>query len=306
MFNCPNCDYSNDSLNSLRIHASKSHKISSEELYLNVYDKTKPLCLCGCGNNTKFKNLFEGYNDYVLGHASRIKNNWGHNEKAQEKSQEKRREMWKNGEIKHWCEGLTIEDPRIQNLMKKVNTPERAKKISKSLKGVPKSEIHKEKIKSNMQKYWSSEINRSFQSERQAICVMNGMLTKATKVYGYYENPTKSKKPKVYYRSNFELNAIKYFEENDSILSYEIEPLRISYDYDGKIRNYILDFAVEKNDGNKVLIEIKPSCYTNYKKYKVNEAKFEAAKKFALENGYEFEIWTEKTHSFLSNSNKKS
>jgi hypothetical protein len=301
MFQCPVCDYSHESLNSLRIHASKSHKLPSEELYLLVVGNgQKPTCKCGCGEHTKFKNLFDGYNDYLLGHAARVSNNWGHNEKALEKSQEKRREMWKNGEIKPWCKGLTKEDPKIKDMLERMNTPERARKISKALKGRPKSEEHRAKIRSNMQTFWSDETNRSKQSERQADCILNGMLTKATRVYGHYEGAKKSIGRDPYYRSNFELNAIKHFESNESVISYEIEPVRIDYDFDGRKRHYVMDFIVEWNDGSRTMIEIKPHCYTNYDRYRVNGAKFEAARNLASEMGYAFEVWTEKTHPFLS------
>lgn len=203
--------------------------------------------------------------------------------------------MWDNGEIKAWCSGLTKEDPRVAEIIKKMNTPERAKKISEALSGKQKSEDHKQKIAVLMKDYWSKEENRSRQSKRQAECVKNGMLTKATRVHGYLENPKKSVK-KVYYRSLFELNAFLHMEASNEIVSYVVEPYRIEYEFEGKIRNYVIDCEVEYKDGRKVLIEFKPSCYLGYTK---NEAKFEAARSFASGRGLEFEIWTEKSHSFL-------
>ena len=211
MFKCPECEYQHENLNSLRIHASKMHKISSEDLYLSVVlGGDKPTCICGCGEFTKFNGLIAGYSEYRQGHVARIINNWGHNEKAQEKSQNTRREMWKNGEIKAWCKGLTKEDPRIQAIIQKMNTPERAQKLSKALTGVPKSQSHRAKIRQNMRDYWSKEENKSKQSKRQSESIMNGMLTKVTRVHGYYEDAKKSSKLPVYYRSNFELNAIEF------------------------------------------------------------------------------------------------
>lgn len=151
-----------------------------------------------------------------------------------------------------------------------------------------------------MRKFWSIEENRSKQSKRQADCVLNSMITRASKVHGYYVNVKKSVRTDLYYRSNFELNAIDHFESNESIISYEFEPMRIDYDFDGHKKHYVLDFLVKWKDGSKTMIEIKPHCYTNYERYRVNGAKFEAAEDLAEKMGCSFEVWTEKTHPFLS------
>lgn len=297
MLKCPNCDFQVETINSLRIHASKKHGMGSEDLYVSVVlEGSKPACKCGCGESVKFHGLSKGYSEYAWGHGARINNNWGNNITAREKSIETRREMWKNGEIKGWCTGLTKEDPRIAAIIQKMNTPERAQKISDALTGRSKSESHKDKIAQNMKSYWSNEENRAKQSQRQAECVKSGMLTKATRVHGYYENPTKSSKH-VYYRSMFELNAVLFMEADDSISSYTMEPLTIEYNFDGKIRHYVVDCLIEYSDGRKILIEFKPNCHLLDPK---NVAKFEAASTFAFNKGMSFEVWTEKTHPFLS------
>lgn len=297
MLKCPKCDYQIDNINSLRIHAAKQHKISSKDLYHAVVSQGMPaVCKCGCGEETSFISLQKGYNDYVQGHASRVNNNWGHNDAAFQKSLDTRRKMWESGDIKGWCAGLTKEDPRVAAIIQKMNTPERAEKISKALTGKKKSDDHKKKISENMSAYWSSEANRSKQSFRQAECIRNGMLTKATRVHGFYENPSKSSSS-VYYRSLFELNAILHLEKDEKVSSYKFEPFRIEYRHDDKVRYYIVDCLVEYRDGRKVLIEFKPNCHIGDAK---NQAKFSAASTFALNEGMTFEVWSEKTHPFLS------
>jgi hypothetical protein len=299
MFKCPKCEFSVKNINSLRIHASKRHDLGSQELYTEIFlGGNKPTCKCGCGTFTKFHGLSKGYSEYAWGHSAKVNNNWGNNEAAKEKSLAARREMWKNGEITVWCKGLTKEDPRVSVIITKMNTPERAQKIANALKGVNKSDSHKQKIAENMKSYWSCEENRAKQSRRQAECVKNGMLTKATREHGYFENPTKSTNTSVYYRSLFELNAIIFLEGNDDVTFYSVEPYRIEYAYEGKTRNYIIDYMIKYQDGRKVLVEIKPSCHTVNP---INIAKFDAAIKFAIEHGMTFETWTEKTHPFLSN-----
>jgi hypothetical protein len=155
MFKCPECDFVVESINSLRIHASKKHDIESESLYVRVVlNGIKPACECGCGSETKFHGLLKGYSKFAWGHGAKINNNWGHNKQAFNKSLETRRKMWENGEIQGWCKGLTKEDPRVASIIEKMNTPERAKKISESLTGKLKSDTHKEKISKHMKSYW--------------------------------------------------------------------------------------------------------------------------------------------------------
>jgi len=115
---CPKCDYETDSLNSLRIHAAKQHKLPSEELYLAVVSSSgvRPTCKCGCGGPTKFVTLQKGYSEFILGHAARVNNNWGHNQAAFEKSLAKRRNegLWNRDP---WNRGLTKEtDERVMKM----------------------------------------------------------------------------------------------------------------------------------------------------------------------------------------------
>jgi|694.fasta_scaffold46071_5 hypothetical protein len=298
MLKCPQCDFQIESINSLRIHASKKHDISSEDLYIQVVLKgIKPTCECGCGSDTKFNGLVNGYSKFVWGHASKVNNNWGHNKEAFKKSLTTRRKMWENGEIQGWCKGLTKDDPRIASIIEKMNTPERSEKISRSLTGKSKSESHKQKISEHMKSYWGKETNRERQSLEQAERVKNGLLTKCTRVHGYFNNSKKSSKPNVYYRSLFELNAILHLESNEDVISYTFEPYNIEYSFEGKIRHYIIDCLIEYKDGTKRIVEFKPNCHVTHDK---NVAKFQSAQKFATENGFIFEIWTEKSHRFLS------
>lgn len=111
---CPRCNYSAKGSNALRVHASKSHSMSSEELYLTIQlDNIRPACKCGCGEHTKFNSFQRGYSDYAWGHVSRVKNNWGHNAAAKGNSLKKRRQegLWSKTP---WNRGKRKEsDPRI-------------------------------------------------------------------------------------------------------------------------------------------------------------------------------------------------
>lgn len=87
-------------------------------------------CKCGCGKVVK--------NTWVLGHASRVHNNWGHNPTAIKKSAETRRAQYKSGERKVWNDGLTAKtDSRVANNGKQGSmafTADRKKRYSKIMK----------------------------------------------------------------------------------------------------------------------------------------------------------------------------
>jgi hypothetical protein len=73
-----------------------------------------------------------------------------------------------------------------------------------------------------------------------------------------------------------------YFQLKNPECLYE--KIRIPYFYKNNYRSYIVDFV---NIQNRVLYEIKPSTHKNNE---LNTVKINAAKKWALENNYEFKI----------------
>jgi hypothetical protein len=116
MLICKHCQKELDSLNSLRIHYAKIHKLSSQEVY-NIYflNGERPKCKCGCGEDVPFRTLQKGYKEWIRGHISRVKNNWGHNTNAINNSAQTRRKQFKSGERKVWNDGLTKEsDERVK------------------------------------------------------------------------------------------------------------------------------------------------------------------------------------------------
>jgi hypothetical protein len=116
MYKCPICSVEFDKPISLSIHFRSSHKKTAKELYVALNcNGVEPTCKCGCGMTVKYLGIEDGFREYVRGHASRVHNNWGHNEKVLQKSQETRREMWHHGELETWNKGLTKEaDERVR------------------------------------------------------------------------------------------------------------------------------------------------------------------------------------------------
>ncbi len=99
----------------------------------------------------------------------------------------------------------------------------------------------------------------------------------------------------IIYRSSWERLFMVYCDKCPSILQWSSEEFKIPYVFEGKNRTYYPDFWVEIHDkkGNIVrkMIEIKPHYQ---KKWKINQAKWAEARKFAEENYMDFEVFTEK------------
>jgi hypothetical protein len=97
------------------MHYRRKHKRTARQLRIELFHGgVEPTCACGCSEPVKFHAIQMGFSEYVWGHAARVKNNWGHNQGALQKSQDKRREQIAAGEWVPWNRGETKEtDERI-------------------------------------------------------------------------------------------------------------------------------------------------------------------------------------------------
>ena len=118
----------------------------------------------------------------------------------------------------------------------------------------------------------------------------------------------------IIYRSLWERKFCVYCDLNENILSWSSEEKAIPYrsPIDGKVHRYFPDFLIKVRESNgsikKYMIEIKPSKQTVPPKkpqrqtkkyisevyeYAKNQSKWEAAKDWCADRGYEFKIITE-------------
>lgn len=65
-----------------------------------------------------------------------------------------------------------------------------------------------------------------------------------------------------YFRSSFESAYARLLDDDQEIVSWEHEPMRIPYVFEGSVRNYVPDFFVTHIDGSKFLVEVKPALLT--------------------------------------------
>jgi hypothetical protein len=118
----------------------------------------------------------------------------------------------------------------------------------------------------------------------------------------------------IIYRSLWERKFCVYCDLNENIIEWASEEKCIPYrsPIDGKIHRYFPDFLIKVKESNgsikKYMIEIKPSKQTvppqkpqrqtkkyisEVYEYAKNQSKWEAAKDWCADRGYEFKIITE-------------
>ena len=128
---------------------------------------------------------------------------------------------------------------------------------------------------------------------------------KPKNVHKYKGNPTN-----IIYRSGYELKFMNWCDKNDDVLAWGSEEIVIPYrsPLDNRVHRYYPDFVLKIRD-TTYLIEVKPFRFTQepkipkrrtkrfiteVKQWGVNLAKWESAKEFCLDRGWEFKIITEK------------
>ena len=118
----------------------------------------------------------------------------------------------------------------------------------------------------------------------------------------------------IYYRSSWERKFCAYCDLNENILEWQSEEKYVSYrsPIDNRIHRYFPDFLIKVKESNgsikKYMIEIKPSRQTippqkpqrqtkryisEVYEYAKNQAKWEAAREWCADRGYEFKLITE-------------
>lgn len=113
------------------------------------------------------------------------------------------------------------------------------------------------------------------------------------------------------YKSSLELKAFKYCDNNPKIQEWSLEPFHIPYisPVDGKPHRYFPDIWLRFTSGDVFIVEIKSESETKMPRkndkrygaklntYLVNQAKWDAARKFAQAKNCNFMVLTDKVLS---------
>ena len=193
IFFCKICQKECEGLNSLRSHSIQKHNISSEQIYIDyVLNGVKPTCKCGCGETTNFITIGKGFSNFIQSHHNRVpgKNNFHKDPKTHQKAIETQKKNWKEGKYVGWWENKTPETlEKIEGIKEKLrNDKERGKKISKKLKGVPKTEISKIKnSKSQKIRYKNNPKLKEDASIRRIKWLKSTLSNKKSKLESKFE-----------------------------------------------------------------------------------------------------------------------
>ena len=191
-FKCPGCLCSYDTIVSLSKHWTKTHKLTTANLWLQLNGLTEiPRCKCGCRSEVTFLDAGRGFNEFILGHAARVNNNY-QTEKSINNSLETRQKMLQDGTWKpfisnetgeHWSKGLTKE------------TDERVAKMSETIIG-----NHNEVVRRSeqMKQQWVNESLYSLHGSEHpnwagGVSSLNIMCRNNTKLYKEWKYPKLSK-----------------------------------------------------------------------------------------------------------------
>ena len=129
-----------------------------------------------------------------------------------------------------------------------------------------------------------------------------------------YPKKYKGDHTNIVYRSLWERKFMVYCDKNENILEWGSEEVVVPYHspIDNRYHRYFPDFYIKVRESNgeikKMIIEIKPfkQCMEpkvqkkktkgyiyEVMEYAKNQAKWEAAKEWCLDRGYEFKVLTE-------------
>jgi very-short-patch-repair endonuclease len=193
IFICKICKKECEGINSLRSHSIQKHNVTSEEIYLNyILNGVKPKCECGCGETTNFISVGKGYSKFIQSHHNRVpgKNNYHKDPKTHQKAIDTQKKNWKDGKYVGWWENKTTNTLiKIEGIKEKLrNNKERGDKISKKLKGIPKSEESKIKNSISQKKRYNDNPKlREDASNRRVTWLKSKLSNKKTKLETKFE-----------------------------------------------------------------------------------------------------------------------
>lgn len=156
IFICDICNSGFHTKYELTKHFIIKHKYKSEDAYIKcTLNGVLPTCECGCGGKPKFISSKVGYYRFLSAHHNRVKgkNNFHKDPKTHQKAIETQKKNWQEGKYTGWWEKKDDETlKKIEGIKEKLrNNKERGEKISKALRGRPKTGESKIKL-SNTQK----------------------------------------------------------------------------------------------------------------------------------------------------------
>lgn len=280
-------------------HVRKQHNITYEEYVLRTeHNNERPKCKCGCGLETKF--VIKKFNTVIHGHNEII-----FSDEARKLIGEKNSLNMKNyyANNKEECEKRT---KKMRNNL----TPESRKKQGKTFQKTLQENVElRNLISKNSKEFWKNNPDRRIEASKKASITYHsraalGMYKKTNEllsqimvekilnndikhVQGYYYS---NKCLKQYcYKSSYELSIMKFLDENNDIIDWKYESLRIEYqNIENETRNYIPDFIITLSNQKKLMIEAKAKYFLEKENTHI---KIKAGELFCDQNNISYVVW---------------
>lgn len=224
IFICKICNQECNNFNGLRSHSKQKHNLSSVDVYVEYkLNGITPKCECGCGGTPKFKSINKGFNRFINSHNSNVpgKNNFHLNPETHKKAIETQKKNWKEGKYVGWWENKNEETiKKIEGIKEKLrNDKERGKKISKKLKGIPKTEESKIKLsKTQKNRYKENPELREKLSKKRIKWLKSKLSNKKSLLETKFENILKILNIDYHFQYEFKGRLFDFYLKQYNIL----------------------------------------------------------------------------------------
>ena len=297
IYTCAICTQTFKSASALGNHTNKKHNISAKDYYIKYID-SRSTCV-DCNSELHFHGMNEGFRQRCKSCAKR------HDWKLLDISEQEKRV------------GI-MRSVAPKNPGRKLGSRNTVSTKGKRPAVMDPHWLHTEEARKKRKETWANksadEIQEMLNKQAQTA-IDNG---RSSRVRTYQGRFTPSNKEKyvgdvnnIVYRSGWELQVMKWCDSNSAVEKWGSEEIVIGYysDVDKRPHRYFVDFYIKYTSGRTQLIEVKPFRETQTPKkqgksratqlreattYIVNQNKWNAAEKYAKDNGYTFMIWTEK------------
>lgn len=303
MYTCRDCGSEHNTPRKLLHHVSKEHNLNSKQYYIKFIN-SRSTCI-DCNTNLCYYGLEYGF-------PQRCKSCKMIHQQANRTKEEKIKSIEQTINTKNKQGNHNGGRPKGS----KNSYPYKRTKISV----VDPYWLHTNENIKKRKETWSNKSDDDIKQmmEKQVNTAIENGNTGPTgmKTYkGKYKvkNPEKYKGDHncVIYRSGWERQVCKWCDENSRVTEWSSEEIVVPYysEVDKKYHRYFVDFFVKFSDGKVIIVEVKPHKQTKAPKTKdrprskvlseaktfvVNQNKWKAASQYAKDNGWEFQIWTEK------------
>lgn len=237
-----------------------------EKIYRYLIDFNDDVCCLWCGNKTKFRTIYNGFDDYcstacvkqyIQSKGTFTTKDWKHTEESKEKMKKNHADFTgNNNPFKKAC---------------KIN-PELRKQSSEIKKNWWKN-LSDERRKDISDKSSKSQANRSDFNYVHKNYVCGCFISKKMN-------------RSFYFRSSWELKICEYLESKDDIQKFTLEEFCIEYNKKGLTKHARIDFLINQKN-NTYLFEVKPKALISSNLYKIK-----AMQKYCIENNINFFVIT--------------